>query len=290
MTRTPLEGINAMKTVYTPLHIAAIAVGSYCTGVEVYSSTEHLSHAAKMVWYLDPSILAVIGTSIGTCIAMACVYRANRDRQYISALMLFVAFLFGAGYTLTVTLERVSAGRDAMLTAKWAADPEIQRLTKVRDQMTYITTRERTEGNRNKGRAAGTGEVYNGAQAEAKIATDLMNARKAELDSMAQRISAMTLGLVSVQNASMFQPVLLPISLFLMGAYFIAFGLAGSKVKPEFDLTPVGKDADEVKAQRFIETYRSQRGRDPKICEIERTLGVSNFVARRMYRDYAKAA
>lgn len=276
-----------MKTIYTPLHIAAIGVGAYCTGVEIYSNIEHLGHAAKLVWYLDPAVLAVIGTSIGTCIAMACVYRANRDRQYISAAMLFLAFLAGAGYTLSTTLERVAAGRDAMLTAKWAADPEIQRLTKVRDQMTYVATRERTEGNRTKGRPAGTGEVYNAAQSEAKIASDLLAARKAELDSMGQRISAMTLGLVSVNNASMFQPVLLPFSLFLMGSYFIAFGLAGSKVKPEFDLTPQGKDALEVKAERLIVEYKAQRGRAPKPVEIERTLGVSTFVARRMLRDYA---
>ena len=48
----------------------------------------------------------------------------------------------------------------------------------------------------------------------------------------------------------MFQPMLLPVALFLMGAYFVAFGLAGTKVKPEFEVELTGRAAADDKAKR----------------------------------------
>lgn len=276
-----------MKTVHTPLHIGAAIAGIACTATEVVSNIDHIVHSTKTLY--DPAVAAVAVTSIGVTFAMACVYRAFRDRQVLTGIMLLLAFLTGAGYTLSTTLERVAAHRDTKLEKIWSADLEIQRLTKVRDQMNYTATRERVEGNKGKNRQAGEGQSYNAARAEAQIASDLLSARKAELDSMGKRISAITFGRVSVETASMFQPMLLPVALFLMGSYFVAFGLAGTKVKPEFEVELTGRAAADDKAKRFANQFKQTHGRLPSPAEIEKAIGVSQFIARRLTRDLKAA-
>lgn len=270
-----------MKRVYHPIHWAATLIGLACAGAELYSNALHMHEQVHNL--LDPSVVMVVIVSIAVTVAFAFSQEAFRQRHVINGTMLLLAFAGAAVYVFTTTLDRVSSVRDARLEKIWTADKEIQRLLKVRDQMTYLATRERFEGT--KGRPAGKGRAYEAAAHEAQIASALLAARKADLDSLGKRLSAMTGGVVSVEQASMYQPVVLPFALFLLGVFCVSFGLGGKMVKPEFNLTLQGKSADADKVLRFVRMYRAQYQATPSAEEIHMGAGVSIEVADRLRRN-----
>lgn len=275
-----------MKIQYLPLHIVATCIGALCIGTDLLSNVDFMVEQTRTLY--DSSVLAVIVVGIAGTVALSVALMAWRNWAIVTGLMVFVGYLAATAFSLTATLDRVASVRDAKLERIWHADPEIQRLVKVRNQMDYLATRERTEGKRDpKGRiirVAGTGDSYNAAKSEAQIANDLIVRRKADLDALGKRISAMTAGFVSVEQASMYQPVLLPFALLLLGQWLCAFGIAGQKVKPEFNTGLTGRSATEDKVRRFVRQFEADNGRAPKAAEIARAIGVTATQARRLAR------
>ena len=205
--------------------------------------------------------------------------------------MLLIGYFAAVTFSLSATLDRVASQRDVKMERIWSADPEIQRLVKVRDRMEYMATREATEGKRDRrGRVispAGKGAAYDAAFAEAKIAKDLIAKRKSELDSLGKRISAMTGGYVTIEQASVYQPCILPVALLILGQWLVAFGLSGRKVKPEFDVSLTGRAADHDKVLRFTRQFQATHQRQPTPSEVRAALGMTATKARRHLRSVA---
>ena len=262
-----------MKRIYSPLHVTAVLVGVMCTTVEVFSNVDHIVHQTHSLY--DPSVAAVIATSIGVVIALACAMEAFRQRHFGNGVALAIAFALGAGYTLTTTLDRVSTVRDATLSKKWDNDPQYRELLTLHQKVQYMAAREC---------GSGRGIKCDSISQEVTIAQKRIEARQGELDSMGKRLAALIPG-VSASAASTYQPMLLPVSLFLMGSWFVAFGLNGRKVPSEFNLGLTGKDAVRAKAERFSDAFQKVNGRLPKPLELQRELGVTVQVSRRLHKE-----
>jgi hypothetical protein len=217
--------------------------------------------------------------------------KAFRNGGPIIGTMLFIGYIAAAVFSLSATLDRVATQRDNKLERIWSQDKEIQRLTKVRDKMEYNAIREATEGRRDRrGRRispAGKGAAYDAAKAEAKIANDLIVKRKAELDSLGRRISGMTVGLVTIEQASKYQPCILPVALLLLGQWLVAFCLNGRKIKPEFNTELTGRAALVAKAERYAAAFKASHGRLPRQTELQNELGVTVAVARNLRKNIA---
>lgn len=83
-----------------------------------------------------------------------------------------------------------------------------------------------------------------------------------KVDSMSMRINFVTAGAVSITNAGLFQPLLLPILLFA-GNFFLAWGLGGRKADPV------------SKARRFIAEETAKSGKIPSQDKIMAASGLS---------------
>lgn len=266
-----------MRRVLTPLHVVAASVGILCTAVEVLSNVEHSVQQTKTLY--DPAVASVVATSIGVTIALACAMEAFRQRHLINGFMLLAAFALGAAYTITTTLDRVATNRDAALAKKWDGDAQIKDLVALQQRVSYMAAREC---------AGGRGQKCDAISAEVKIADKRLADRRGELDSMGKRLAAIVPG-IDASTASLYQPMLLPVSLFIMGAWLVAFGINGKKVQPEFRCELAGRDALEARAEKFADAFQAQHGRVPKPLELQRELGIKVAAARRLHKSLQMA-
>ena len=266
-----------MNRVHSPLHICAASVGVLCVLVELLSNTQHIHHMVQS--YADPAVLAAVATSIGVTIALTCAMAAFRQWHVVNGSMLLVTFLLGAAYTLSTTLDRTSSARDAALAKVWASDQTHEELRQLLRRVTYAAARS----------CAGSGAKSKAcldATPEIDVAKRRIEERRGELDAMGRRLAAIVPGITPAQ-ASLYQPMLLPVTLFLMGSFLLAFGINGKTVQPEFKVELCGRDALLDKARRFTAEFKAKNGRSPKIAEVSKALGVTEFVSRGLLRDIA---
>lgn len=266
-----------MKRVHTPLHIGAAIVGVGAVITELWSNTQHIYHMVQS--YMDPAVMAAVATSIGVTIALSCSLTAFRQRHLFNGTMLFITFVLGAGYTLSTTLDRTASARDMALAKVWAGDAQHEELRQLLGKVTYAAART----------CAGKGaksKACEDASPEIDVAKRRIEERRGELDAMGKRLAAIVPGITPAQ-ASLYQPMLLPVCLFLMGSFLVAFGIAGKMEAPEFKVELTGRDALLDKARRFASEFRAQHGRMPRPAEISKVLGVSEFVGRSLARELA---
>jgi len=232
----------------------------------MYASTNNL---------FDSSIAAVVAVALGTAFALTASLTAFRQRMFVAGIMLLLGFALGAGFSLSATLDRVATQRDAALTKVWANDPELVALKESLADLRARKTQECATGDGPKCKA-----LTDAAADEAIKMQPLIAAREAKLDSMGQRIAAM-LPFMTVEQASMYQPVLLPVALFVLANWLLAFGLSGAPVVPEFDIQLTGRAEQEERAKRYVTQYRSQFNRAPNVVELRKALQVSEGIAKK---------
>ena len=264
--------------IYPPLYLAASATGIWCTASEAWSNVDYI--AKQVPSLLDPAVACVVAMSAGVVIALSCAIEAFRNRHVFVGSCLFLAFAGGVGFTVSTTLDRVASTRDASLAKVWAADPQMKELTELRAKVVYMSSREC---------GTGRGQKCDAISQEVKIADQRIAARQGELDAMGKRIAALIPGIEPAQ-ASMFQPMLLPVSLFLMGSFLVAFGVNGKRIEPKFRVQLTGRDALVEQARQFAREFQSTYKRQPKAMDVSKALSVSDFVARGLIRDIAAAA
>jgi len=241
--------------------------------VDVVSNVDFMYASTGKLF--DSSIAAVVAVALGTAFALTASLAALRQRAVVAAIMLFFGFLLGAGFSLSATLDRVATQRDVALAKVWTSDPEIASL-----QGSLMTLRAQTAAECGTGVGDKCRKLREALESETAAIGPQIAARQAKLDSMGQRIAAM-LPFLSVEQASMYQPVLLPIALFVLANWLLAFGLSGAPVIPEFDIRLSGRAEQEERAKRYVTQYKGQFNRAPNVVELRRALQVSEGIAKK---------
>lgn len=263
-----------MQTQYTPFHILAATAGLGILAVEIGTNIDHQYHQTGTLW--DSSIAAVIAVGLGTALALTACHRSLRAWKPVTAGFLLVAFTLGAAFSLTATLDRVATLRDQSLERVWSADPELTLLRIERDQARRDAN---TECSVKRG---GRGEKCEKAEAQLKAVTARVTEREDALNPLGKRLAAL-IPWITVREASVFQPLLLPVALFMLGNWLLAFGMAGQKPKAEFGTALSRRDELEARAQRFALSFQATHGRLPKAIEVRDNLRVSSAVAKRLH-------
>lgn len=261
------------KREHRPLHVVCASVGALCMGVDVVSNVDFMYASTGKLF--DSSIAAVVAVALGTAFALTASLAALRQRAIVAAIMLFFGFLLGAGFSLSATLDRVATQRDVALAKVWDNDPELAAMKESLADLRQRKMQECATGDGPKCKA-----LTDAVEIEAVKSAPLIAAREARLDSMGQRIAAMIPAL-TVEQASMYQPVLLPVALFVLANWLLAFGLSGAPVIPEFDIRLTGRAEQEERAKRYVTQYKGQFNRAPNVVELRRALQVSEGIAKK---------
>lgn len=268
-----------MQRIYTTAHKAAIAAGVACLIVEIWATLEVYYGETKTL--MDATMASVFVVNIASVIALKTSRDAWRQKNKGLSSALLLAFVLGAGFAVSTTLDRVATMRDHKLQNAYANSEELQQALVKLDGLERDAKEEcktvvgRTSfGEQCKLRNQ---EVTDHKKEIAKI--------KVSLDSMGVRIAAM-LPFVTPEDASKYQPLLLPFALFLLENVLLVFGMDGQKVKAEFDLELKGSDALNAKAARLVQQWKSTHKSLPKPADVERILGVSNYVALKLLKEH----
>lgn len=291
--------------------VVAILIGVAAIVVDTWSNVEFL--AGKPLTpsaLLEPGIwssntAAVVVVAIATAAALTTAGVAWRGRRLGLAAGLFAAFLCGAAFSLSATLDRVATSKDAGVSEKQdhnraiaSADAAIAEAT--RNLVTAQAGMKRECDGRDPARLdPGRWPICRGHWQDAEEATAALTLARAQRDRLgatrvedsgAARIAAMIPGL-SPQQVTLYQPVLLPAALFLFGNLMTAFGFAGlttSSVarprvtakaeRPMRDITPV------VSHDPVVAALRQMRG-PVNNGELARILGWSDATAHRRVNE-----
>ncbi|MEQ8823817.1 MAG: hypothetical protein RIC14_05540 [Filomicrobium sp.] len=251
--------------------VAAILIGVAAMSVDTWSNIEfQVGRPLVLSDLLSPGIwtsltAAVVVVAISTAAALTVAGIAWRGRKWGLAAGLFLAFLCGAAYSLSATLDRVSTAKDGRVHEKQSHNLAIAEakaaVEAARDQLGAAKAGMLAEcKGRNPANLSDDGwpkcrRHWRAAEsAQAKLAS--AEAQRSSLgaivveDSGAERVAALIpFGLVSPKQVTLYQPVLLPVALFLFGNLLVAFGFAGlssTRIKrpqpvavPMKDITPV---------------------------------------------------
>ena len=270
-----------MKRTWSTLHIIALLIGGYILITEIFSNVEHIVHGTKSLY--NPAVFIAIGVSIGTVFAFAMAMDSLEEwkklSSWVNAIGLMIAFIFGTAFTLSTTLDRTATARDSQLNVVRMNDKELNLEIDNLQKLSLVATRECSTGR---------GQKCEAISAEVNMIEKRVEAKKASLDSMGKRISSATGGLISAENATIFQPMFLPLAMFLMGTFMISYGMKGRMVEPEFKIGLTGMAAKEDKARRFICEYKSTNGSLPSVIEVKKVADVSYPTAKLYLRKFAR--
>lgn len=270
-----------MKRTWSTLHIIALLIGGYILITEIFSNVEHIVHGTKSLY--NPAVFIAIGVSIGTVFAFAMAMDSLEEwkklSSWVNAIGLMIAFIFGTAFTLSTTLDRTATARDSQLNVVRMNDKELNFEIENLQKLSLQSAREC---------GSGRGQKCEAISAEVKLVGIRVEAKKAALDSMGKRISSATGGLISAENATIFQPMFLPLAMFLMGTFMISYGMKGRLVQPEFKICLTGMAAKEDKARRFINEYKTTNGGLPSIIEVKKVADVSYPTAKLYLRKFAR--
>lgn len=270
-----------MKRNYTALHVAAGIIGAFTLYVDIWSNVEATFAQTKN--YFDPTISAVIVVGLATSIVLACAYNSFRSWRILTGTILLIAFGLGSTFAILTTLSRVSDQRDTQLASIWKADQRWQELTKLESNVRVAASRECMTVD--VGTKKTRGPACLALEQQLKLSTESRELREAELDSLGKRIHAL-IPAISIQNASIYYPCVLPIALYLMANWLLAFAIDGEKVEAEFETELKGRFAIEAKAKRYAQQFYNDHGRWPKWGEVAETLEVTPAVAKRIAKSF----
>lgn len=260
---------------YTLAHKAALVAGLLVLGIEIWACLEIFHEESRQ--YINATMATIIVASIATVVALKVSRDAWRQKIYGISICLFIAFLFGAGFTITTTLDRTATMRDQKLARMVQSSSEINEL---KQELAQAKADARSECSNVVGRTS-FGEQCKMRQMEVAKVEEKIEDAMSKIDSMGIRLAGM-IPYITPEIASKYQPALLPIATFLLEVFLLTFGSDGREVPPEFTMELGGRDALNAKALRFAEQWQLQYKRLPKPSDIERALNVTPTVAKRL--------
>lgn len=279
--------MTKMTRVHTPLHYVIGSIGLLCLFVEIGSNVDHTAKQAGTIY--DAAAFAAIAVSIGVAFALAGAMDAFEDWRKLSSWVngsaLFACYLVGAAYTLTTTFERTSSLRDQSMSRTWKNDKQHEELVSLYSKVSYMAARTCGEQKDRKNGSKACTDIRN----EVEIAQERLDQRRGELDPMGKRVAWLSMGTLDVATAGNIQPLFLPIALFLMGSFFIAYGVKGRMIPAEFTTELSGMAAKEDKARRFISAYLADNGALPTVTQVCKVAGVSMPTARKYIKAMRKS-
>lgn len=303
-----------MKLFSTAFCLAATLTGVVAMTVDTWSNLEFQAGQALTIANLfEPELwnslmAAIVIVAIATAVALTAAGLAWQRSSYGLALGLLVAFICGAGYSLNATITRVAETKDAKVYEKRADNEAITRLDAAIERATAEIVaakagmKQECDGRdparlSDKGWPACRGhwkaaETASQALALAQGQRGSLGTIKTE-DSGAERVAAL-FPFVSAKQVTLYQPVLLPVALFLFGNLLTAFGLAGLApahvARPAVDAMHVEAETpmrDITPADPVVAVLK-QQGRAVNNAELARMIGQSDATASRTARELAR--
>ncbi len=277
-----------MKTYHT-IHAAAILGGTLAVFSNMGSDLQW-GYEQSGTW-LDSNNAIIASLSIGSLVASGAVGAAiSSNRTMVSRTLwsfgLIGVWLICSTFSLAVSTDRIASARDKSMAAK-AATSEARTVTEK--------LVEHAEARVNKWCATRRGKVRNHvkckrwtktADRERQLLENYRESPDLSPDSLGPRIArvAQIFGHdMLASDVNVVVPLMAPLGLLMLGSILLAFGMAGERVEPEFDV-PV--DDVEERAKRMIEAFLAS-GKRPTIMQVSTTIGVGKQRARRMIKEYA---
>lgn len=260
---------------YTIMHKLAMVAGGCMLIVGIWASLEIFYEETHHL--INATMASVIVVSICTVVALKVSRDAWRQKNRGFAFALFCAFLFGAAFTVTTTLDRTASMRDQKLARLIRENPEIQEL---KDKLKEAEAKASAECENVVGRTS-FGDQCKFKLSKVEEIQEKIDDTVSKIDSMGIRLAAMIPG-ITPDTASRYQPAIFPLSAFLFEVLLLTWGLDGRQIPPEFNMELGGRDALNAKAIRFAEQWQIQHKRLPKPADIERALNVTPQVAKRL--------
>lgn len=287
---------------------SAILIGIACISVDTGSNLEFVAGGSIPRDLTDWNFLmaAVVAVSLATVVALAAAGAAWRRRQPLLAAGLAVAFLCGAGFSLSATLDRAGSQRDAAVGDMRSHNVMLQRtqtaLSEERGKLATANAAIAIECARYNHRrhkpedwprcfgAKGQAETATGEIARLRATLATLGAEKVE-DSMGTRIAALIPGVTPTQVQT-YQPVLLPVALFLFGNLLVSFGLAGSNAPrvapPQAVSAEASRPMRDITPPDPVVLALDHAGRPMNNGELAQVMGWSDATATRVGKKLAR--
>lgn len=216
---------------YSKVALGSILIGVAFTGIEVYGAVAYLLEQAQ------PNYL-VLGGALTTAAAATLIplsERCFRDGRYLLAVLLLAALIPSLGIVVTAAIERTGGARDSI-----ARDHQVKAaaiklkndaVADAKADLDRLTAAEERECNSAKPGVDPRGPRCKSAEkrtqeSRERLATarsKLADAGVAPKDPMVARLAAVLPG-VSEADIALYHPLVLPLTISLLGILFIAVG------------------------------------------------------------------
>lgn len=260
-----------MKRLITPFHAICAMIGVGLLSTDLLSNVEYMLAQTQTLY--DTNILAVVMAGVGAMIALPASFVALRQKHVMVSLIVAMGYVFATTFSLTATLDRVATQRDARMQEIYKADTEWSRLNAIEDEYSKAMMVEcRT----------GRGIRCEGREGQVERARERRVAHEGRLDSSGKRLAYyLAYTGLTAEHFAMWQPILLPVTLLLLGPWLFAFGINGVRAESEFAVLDEGAE-QEAKADRFIREYIGKYDRKPPIATLKSATGLGTARARRI--------
>jgi len=275
-------------TQYTIWHGLAIGGAVLAQGADLANNLEYATELSGRL--IDSTNLVILGVAVGSIVCAGAIGQAYRQRAWFWLPVLAATWCICAAFSLAISADRLATQRDDRLAKREAvsnagltarrlfeqANKNVERYCipsanvrrrsrdEFRQKCVYWQAREKVE------RIAAT-------RSRPVMAADPLGLR---VTRVIQIISGWR---IDPKDVGLIVPMLAPAGLILLGAVLAAFGAAGMRVHPEFDLSLNASAADEAKAVRFMLAWHSMHGRSPSAAELARGIGINRDKARRLH-------
>lgn len=261
-----------------PIHWTALVVGIVGAFVEGLSNVDHIQKQVGSLY--DPGVFAAAITSVGAAVLLAFTIKSFSQKHLMVGAGLLVTLIFTAGYTVSTTLTRTSEARHKALQITFQKDAQWNEMFRLYQSLAARASSEC---------GLGAGPKCQANSSHMYLQQGKLKERETELDAMGQQVAWMLSPFVtvSVETAGRIQPMFLPMALFLLAMFCVAFGERGEWVEPEFDTALQGRDAIEDKARRYIEAYKQANGgKAPPVTQVQKVVDIKEWQARTLVKRY----
>jgi len=236
---------------YSPGRLAAIGIGVILIGLDARGAYEYaLKAESGTVSYL---VLAAPVIALTAGLLPILAGQALKRRQHLQAIYLFVAFLFAGAVVFLAALERTAAVHQSAATGRLAHNARVA--DAKAELVKAISRRDDVEAKRLKECGTGRGARCKALREEAETAgqsvataTAAVTAAGVALPSASPKAIALAAYLpgVSAETIDLYQPMVLPMALLVVGFTTLHFGASSGRSrrrrrKPALVKRPVPK-------------------------------------------------
>lgn len=297
-----------MERRYTPIRIFLASIGALVIGTDTYLNMTNQVARTGSVW--DPIVIATFAVALATAVGSFAVLEAFRSKltsEKILGMVMLAALVIGFSFTFSQSIERTASQYRGHLTRIADAQQTDSRAVSARRQQVLLIEAEIASRNLeaivseecHTTRITYDPRLHNAVSfpncdpafrslrdltrqkaAYIQLAIEESKVKLWEVDWMAETLAR---GLPFTQETlSVYSPWLLPLALLLFGFAFFAFGMAGHRSPPEFDLSLSGDAATVDRAERYVQAYRTANGCWPTRSKIAEVTGLSPHRADRI--------